>query len=363
MAIKVNGDIVISNTREMTVNNCIDFTPAHWSPEPNTITNNIDMGLNVMHGALTADTTFSISGTTGREGTTAFVVLDLTTSAHTPTWPNNIEWAENTEPTWSDYRYWAITMSQVANTEIRAAGVGFVDNVTTPTEAIALSGTTSTPVTFFDSAASNANDMVMGWTFGSDGNIYKYESVYNVGGQGTYLHSSTQWNNITPSKTYYIRVSNYADNTVSVPDSDSLNEWIPINTDREWRWRDARDPSQYADVSGTIKVEIAERTFGSGQHSTSSPRYYSAQVGYIDGEGFNETLHSAYWNDTLVYNGGIASTTSPGDVFLGTDGNYYLTGSLQQTTGSPPTYSYNISQASFNILATGYYECTWSGTL
>jgi hypothetical protein len=372
MAIKINGDLIISNTRDMSdisvdyqpdVSGAADggyFEPFIFTPEVNTITSTINMGTSYMTGVMTANTTYTISGTTN-VGTCSIVTLDTTTTGHIPSFPNNVSWESNIEPTWSDWRYWVITMAQVANTEVRAAAVGYISNASAPTETISLEGTTGTPEAFFDKATSDSNDFVAGWTFNSDGNVYKYESIYNVGGMGTYLHDSTTWNNITPSQTYWIQVNNHDSRTLSVSDSDTIGEWISLASTRTFRYRDGQTLSTYASRYGTMKVDIAERDFGTAQHSTSSPRYYSATVGYIDGEGFNETIHNAYWNDTLVYSGGIASTTSPGDIFLGTDGNYYRTGDLQQTVGNPPTYSYEIQQATFTIQATGYYRVNWEG--
>ena len=147
---------------------------------------------------------------------------------------------------------------------IDATAIGFDAQSSQPTEAVALSGTTGTPITFTDFPGSNNNDLVMGWEFAADGNIYKYESVYNIGGQGRYLHSSTQWNNITPSQTYYIIVTNFGGTkNISTSDSDTLNSWIALTSNREFQVRDSRDITTYADENCVIKVEISSNSGGS----------------------------------------------------------------------------------------------------
>ena len=117
MAIKINGDLIISNSRDMSdisidyqpdVSGAADggyFDPFIFTPEVNTITSTINMGTSYMTSVMTANTTYTISGTTN-VGTCSLVTLDTTTTGHTPSFPNNVSWESNIEPTWSDWRYW-----------------------------------------------------------------------------------------------------------------------------------------------------------------------------------------------------------------------------------------------------------------
>lgn len=271
MAILINGTSVISDTRKL--ENITNATGGvgHWAPSPSTITDNINFTTPFMTCSLTAATTFTESGYS--EGKSAILILDTSTNAYTPTWSANVNWDGNTEPTWATYRYWLIRFYCAPSNEIRASAVGYTSQASPPTETISLEGTTSVPETFFDSG-SGIQDLVMGWTFNSDGNVYKYESIYNVGGSGTYLHSSTTWNNITPSTTYYIRVSNFADNTLSISDSDTLNTWLALTTTRTFRYRDSRPLNSYGQAMGTMKVEIASDSGGSNILATG---YYECE--------------------------------------------------------------------------------------
>ena len=362
MAIKISSTEVITDGRALI--NIAGGTGnySNFHAVPVDITDNINFTTPIASCTLTQNTTFTSSGAAA--GKSAMLLLDLSTNGYTPTWPSEVNWKDNTEPTWSGYRYWLVQFYVVSGTEYRASAIGYSSAASPPTEAVTLEGTTSTPISFYDASA-GLDDLVMGWTFDSNGNVYKYENIYNVGGNGTYLYSTTTWNNITPSKTYYIRVSNFSGNNLSVGDSATLNDWISLLSTRTFRYRDARAISSYGAESGTMKVEIAELNFGTEQYSASAPLYYAQEVGYTDGEGFPDTYVRIYWNGTAVVTlgmSGAGSTTSTGDNWVGNDGNIYKVGSFVSTTGSPATDTYKVYQGTYNILATGYYKCEWAGT-
>lgn len=262
MAIKIIGTDVINNQRQLVnITDAVITAGDNYSAKTYAVTNNINFTQPFMTCTLTAATTFTFSG--DAEGKSAIMILDTSTTPYTPSWPSVINWEDNTEPTWSTYRKWQIHFYCVSSSRIDAFAIGFDAQSTQPTESVSLSGTTTTPITFFDQG-SGIQDLVMGWRFGSDGNIYKYESIYNVGGAGLYLYSSTQWNNITPSQTYYIRVSNFSGSkTLSVSDSDTLNSWIALSSNRDFRVRDSRDIETYAQENVVMKVEIASDSGGS----------------------------------------------------------------------------------------------------
>lgn len=272
MAIKISSTIVVDDNRKL--KNITDATGyfTNLRSSPIAITDNVNFTTPMMSCTLAAATTFTESGMAA--GRTATVLLDTSTNYYTPTFPSSWNWVSNTEPTWGNYQHWQVYATCVSATEIRANAVGFTaTSAGPPTETVSLEGTTSTPETFFDQSA-GIQDLVMGWTFNSDGNVYKYENIYNVGGSGTYLHSSTTWNNITPSTTYYIRVTNYAGNNLSTLDSAALNSWLALTTTRTFRYRDARDITSYGQESGTMKVEIASDSGGSNILATG---YYECE--------------------------------------------------------------------------------------
>jgi len=279
MAIKIGGTEVINDSLKL--KNITDatgfFTGFHANPA--TVTDNINFTTPMNTCTLAAATTFTESGMAA--GKSAILLLDTSTNYYTPTFPSSWNWPNNTEPTWGDYQHWQVYATCVSASEIRANAVGFTATSGGPqTETVSLEGTTSTPITFQDMSA-GIDDLVMGWTFDLNGNIYKYENVYNVGGNGTYLYSTSTWLNVTPGQTeYWIRVTNYSGNNLSTTDSDPLNSWISLSTfptsytTRTFRYRDSRDITTYGNERGTMKVEIASDSGGSNILATG---YYECE--------------------------------------------------------------------------------------
>lgn len=71
---------------------------------------------------MTGSTAFS--GTNVAAGKTAMVVLDRSASGHTPSFSADIHWADDTEPTWTDHRYWVVSLTCYDSTNIFAAASG-----------------------------------------------------------------------------------------------------------------------------------------------------------------------------------------------------------------------------------------------
>lgn len=274
MAIKISGTDVISDTRSLTNITGANGLYNNFQVSSIDVTDNINFTSPMMTCTLTAATTFTESGYV--EGKSATLLLDTSSNNYTPTFSSNIVWKDNTEPTWADYQHWQITfLCGDTSSTIYGSAVGYTSaGAAAPTETVSLDGTTSTPESFFDRAASSSNDLVMGWEFDANGNIYKYEDPNNQGGSGRYLFSSTKWCNVTPSTTYYIRVSNYAGNNLSVIDSATLNSWLSLATTRKFWYRDSRDLLLYGSEDGTMKVEIASDAAGSNILATG---YYQCE--------------------------------------------------------------------------------------
>jgi hypothetical protein len=83
----------------------------------------IDMRKPMHHLDMTGDTSFT--GVSIAAGRTAMVVLDKSSSLHVPTWGNDIKWPAATEPTWSDHRYWIVSMTCLDGSIILASASGY----------------------------------------------------------------------------------------------------------------------------------------------------------------------------------------------------------------------------------------------
>ena len=274
MSIKVSGTTVIDDTRKLVNIADMQGNFSTFKPVPAGTTNNISFENPITTCAMSADTTFTESGTgtSGRPSCT--LLLDTSTSAYTPTFSSAINWENNTEPTWATYRRWQISFTEIKDSplEIWAAAVGFSAQSSQPSESITLEGTTASPERLRDDPG--INPFKAGWRFKSDGNVYKYESPHNVSGNGEYVHSTTTWNNITPSQTYYIRVTNYSGTNLDVFESDTLNTWLALNTTRSFEYKDTRDSTSYADTDGVFKAEISSTSNGSNIVATGYYQVY-----------------------------------------------------------------------------------------
>lgn len=111
MSLKVQGQVAVSDTREL------DVTGASgkyddWHPNTNVATASgsyaINFNLPFHDLSLSAATTFSESSkSVGRSVT---IHLNTGTSQYTPSWSGNVKWPGGTEPTWSDNQYWIINL-------------------------------------------------------------------------------------------------------------------------------------------------------------------------------------------------------------------------------------------------------------
>ena len=128
MSIKIAGTSVIDNQRvlENIVGN-VGRIKTHAGAYAISSTNdNINFSTPFMNCILSADTTFT--ETAAAAGKSAQMLLDLSTSNHTPTFSSNINWADGTTPTWSGYQRWHLCFTVISATEIRAVAFGYTAN-------------------------------------------------------------------------------------------------------------------------------------------------------------------------------------------------------------------------------------------
>ena len=256
MAIKVTNTTVIDDGKNFVsiTNTSGSYGDLHASPS--VTTSNISLSNAIQTCIMTANQTFTMSG--GAEGRTTALLLDTGSTPWVPAFPSSIKWVGG-EPTWSTRRYWQITFLS-RGTYSTGSAVGYAGS--SPTEAVTLDGTTGSPVLNFD--ATGIAPFEAGWRFKADGNVYKWQHPNNAGGDGETLYSTTTWNNITPSQTYYIKASNYSGSVnLNVANSDTLNTWIALNTTREFVVYDNRSAGGYGAENNVMKIEISANSSGS----------------------------------------------------------------------------------------------------
>ena len=256
MAIKISNTTVIDDLRSfVNVTNCSGlYGDLHASPS--VTTSNISVSNAIQTCIMTANQTFTMSG--GDEGRTTALLLDTGSTPWVPTFPTTIKWVGG-EPTWANDRYWQITFLS-RGTYFTGSAVGYAGS--SPTEAVTLDGTPASPVINGD--LKGIQWLELGWRFKADGNVYKWNHPNNVGGSGETLYSTTTWNNIAPSQTYYIRASNFSGSVnINVVNSSTLDTWIALNTTRTFMVYDSRTTSSIGTEDNVMKVEISANSSGS----------------------------------------------------------------------------------------------------
>ena len=129
------------------------------------------------------------------------------------------------------------------------------------TENVSLAGTSSVPQNFFGAFPvydSGTWYVENGFYFSSNGNIYKY--TYNNG--SSQVFTTAQWNNTTPSQTYYVRFTNDG-GSFGINVGNSLNTWHALNTSRYFGYFGTETFGSYGNVDIQAKVEIATDSGGS----------------------------------------------------------------------------------------------------
>lgn len=126
MAIKIVGTTVIDDTRKVITGTNLytglNGTYSNFHPSGiDTITTAIDFHKPIMSLAMTGNVTFTT--TNFARGATSTLLLDTSTSGHTPTFPSEVKFGVT--PTWSNNRHWQITFTCTGTSDVRATAIGF----------------------------------------------------------------------------------------------------------------------------------------------------------------------------------------------------------------------------------------------
>jgi hypothetical protein len=254
VAYKIGSTQVISNSRALS-----NLTGASGKYDDlrgsySTITTVVDMNKPLMSCVMTGNVTFSESNKA--VGKSAVLVLDRSSSGHTPIFSTNVKWANDIEPNWSSYRYWNIALVCWDSTTIRASASGLGSTGgPAPSETITLSGTSSS-YNFRIGETANPNPCTVTWFFNSDGTVEFFEPDL---GTEEYWQLGTEWCNVTPSTTYYIRATETS-GTTDTGNSDALNTWLAISSPYR-RWCATASPP-YTNAGASWKIEIATDSAG-----------------------------------------------------------------------------------------------------
>jgi hypothetical protein len=127
MSILIGSNTVINDSREL--ENISDTTGSYSNFQPK-ITQILASQFNapspIMTLTMVANRTYEVVN--AATGMSSLILLDRTTSNYTPffssTGSNGVHWGNNVEPTWSDHRYWLISIFCWSSTRFAANASG-----------------------------------------------------------------------------------------------------------------------------------------------------------------------------------------------------------------------------------------------
>jgi hypothetical protein len=259
MAIKISSTEVIDNSRVLQNITGANGVCNNFHAAAVAITTVLNFALPVMSLTMSGPVTFTESNKL--LGRSALLLLDTSPSAFTPTFSSNIKWQNGTTPTWGDYQYWQIALQCIDGTNVRGIALGF--SATAPTETITLSGTTGSYNTTL--VETQGVPAVASWTFKSNGTVFRT----NIAGDPVIFNFLTEWCNVTPSQTYYLRCTVQSGSLDA--GSDTANVWHALTADRFFAVVDYTAGVSPETVS--MKIEIASDSGGSNILATG---YYQA---------------------------------------------------------------------------------------
>lgn len=130
MAIVVTNTEVISNTAKLVnitgaTGRYDSFHPNVETMIPSSSTATVSMTFPFVDITIGQNTTITVSDKSA--GRTSVIILDTALAPYTPTFDANVKWPADSQPVWSDHRYWNIALVCWDSTTVRAAAVGYDD--------------------------------------------------------------------------------------------------------------------------------------------------------------------------------------------------------------------------------------------
>ena len=107
------------------------ITGTYTNLHPVVATQGVNIGKGVVftdpmqHFTMNGNTAFTVYSSSAAAGRTAMMILDRSASSYTPSWSSDFKWPDATEPTWTDYRYWIVSMTCLNGTTVLASASGY----------------------------------------------------------------------------------------------------------------------------------------------------------------------------------------------------------------------------------------------
>lgn len=243
MAIKIATTEVITDLLKIQNFGSLTGIYSSFYPNADTITTVIDMNKPIMKVELTGNTTFTASNlSTGR---TAMLLLDVSSSGHTPTFPSSFKWANDTQPSWSGTRYWQLGLTAWDGNTVRVVATGYSGSGA-PAATVDLGGTVNT----YTSGSSLGGDASTTLYISNAGNIQTTGS----GTQGAVSGAvNRSWMLSGSASDYDVKWDGTGDTSFLTANA-GLGTWLNCGTTRTWTIFEDDTDSVTRSVSGTLSI-------------------------------------------------------------------------------------------------------------
>lgn len=243
MAIKIATTEVITDLLKIQNFGSLTGIYSSFYPNADTITTVIDMNKPIMKVELTGNTTFTASNlSTGR---TAMLLLDVSSSGHTPTFPSSFKWANDTQPSWSGTRYWQLGLTAWDGNTVRVVATGYSGSGA-PAATVDLGGTVNT----YTSGSSLGGDASTNLYISNAGNIQTTGS----GTQGAVSGAvNRSWMLSGSASDYDVKWDGTGDTSFLTANA-GLGTWLNCGTTRTWTIFEDDTDSVTRSVSGTLSI-------------------------------------------------------------------------------------------------------------
>lgn len=351
MAIKIAGQTVINDSFGIENMSGISGKYGQFHANVTPITTVLDMSKPTMSVTLSGNTTFT--ATNLAVGRACILLLDVSSSGHTPTFPSSVEWpGDGTAPDFdaSGIQTWVVGLTCWDSGTIRATATGWGDPQTASVD-LGSQARVFNNIIFWDEVTSPHGKAAVQATFTTTGAVnYTTTGTTTNGstgvGSSTNQSGSSSWGSGVTGSDYEVKFNFTTSNTGGGIVVGPNNVWLPLSSNRTWAVETGTIGNCETRIQGTVSIRNASTQ---GVLDTQTQELYA----HFFEVGVGNTCLT---NDMLVFVQGQGLTRvydlEVGDMIA--DGN--VTPYERDSTGSMSTGQYTqVTAINKDHLREGYY--------
>jgi len=262
MAIKIAGSTVINNSFGIENMSGISGKYGQLHANVTPITTVLDMSKPTMSVTLSGDTTFT--ATNLAVGRACIVLLDVSSSGHTPTFPSSVEWpGDGTAPDFdaSGIQTWVVGLTCWDSGTIRATATGWGDPQTASVD-LGSQGRVFNNIIFWDEVTSPHGKAAVQATFTTTGAVnYTTTGTTTNGstgvGSSTNQSGSSEWGSGVTGSDYEVKFQFTTSQTGGGLIVGQNNVWLPLSSNRTWSVETGTIGNCEVRITGTVSIRNA----------------------------------------------------------------------------------------------------------